>query len=97
MCAIASKVDGNLPVGENWQRSLLFQMGDEMEGHRPAVLSQALCEKLNEYRGFRHVVRTIYTFHFNPEKIFNLVKSLPDVIKKTWDVLLTFADFIDEF
>jgi hypothetical protein len=58
---VAEVIDGEKPVGENWHQVLLKQMANEVSGVRPAVISENTFVKLNEYRGFRHVVRNVYT------------------------------------
>jgi hypothetical protein len=67
---IATNIDANKPSGENWHQQLLNQMADEIPSVRPAVISPEICAQLNELRGFRHVVRNVYTFKFD-----GLVKS----------------------
>ena len=56
---IATRIDGAKPTGENWHQALLQQMTAEVPGIRPAVISQATYNQLDEYRGFRHVVRNV--------------------------------------
>ena len=58
---ISANIDGTVPQGANWHRVLLEQMASEVPGVRPAVVSEAVLKALDEYRGFRHVVRYIYT------------------------------------
>jgi len=71
---IASAVDGNTPTGTTWHRDLLDQMYAEIPGVRPAVISVGLKDALDEYRGFRHVVRNVYTHHLSGEKIKTLIE-----------------------
>jgi len=91
---VATSIDGNLPSGANWHQELLEQMGCEKTGNRPAVISMELKEKLESYRGFRHVVRNVYSYHLNPDKIKLLVENLPDTLMKTESALQAFADFL---
>lgn len=79
---IATAIDSSLPSGTNWHRELLNQMAIEVPGIRPAVISSDLKEKLEEYRGFRHVVRNVYTYRLKPEKIEGLVSMLNTVMAK---------------
>lgn len=69
-------------------------MNTEVPGLRPAVISSALKEALEEYRGFRHVVRNVYTYNLNPEKIEGLVSKLRTVLIKTETELTAFAKFL---
>jgi hypothetical protein len=64
--AITAVVDGSVPRGENWHQMLLEQVAVEAPAVRPAVISDETRWILDEYRGFRHVVRNVYTFRFDP-------------------------------
>ena len=59
---IARTVDGNIPSGPDWHIGILVQMSTEVSELRPPVISSDLRYMLDEYRGFRHVVRNIYAF-----------------------------------
>ena len=58
--AIADSIDEAKPTGDNWHRALLQQMTLSLPGLRPAVFSLTTVELLDKYRGFRHVVLTIF-------------------------------------
>jgi hypothetical protein len=62
---IASTIEGTVPSAANWHQELLNQMSIEIPGVRPAVISSELKDLLEDYRGFRHVVRNVYTYHLN--------------------------------
>ena len=66
----------------------------EIPDVRPAVISSELKEKLEEYRGFRHVVRNVYSYHLNPEKMEGLVTMLEAVLEKIETELGAFAEFL---
>ena len=85
-----------MPEGANWHQELLNQMSIEVPGVRPAVISTELKEKLEEYRGFRHVVRNVYTYHLDSAKVKPLVKNIGRVRKKLEKELSAFAKFIRE-
>jgi hypothetical protein len=91
---IATAIDGSIPSGTNWHRELLNQMAIEVPGIRPAVISSDLKEKLEEYRGFRHVVRNVYTYRLKPEKIEGLVSMLNTVMTKIETDINGFAKFL---
>jgi hypothetical protein len=91
---IATAIDGSIPSGTNWHRELLNQMAIEVPGIRPAVISSDLKEKLEEYRGFRHVVRNVYTYRLKPEKIEGLVSMLNTVMAKIETDITGFAKFL---
>lgn len=92
---IAINIDGSIPKGENWHQGLLKQISMEVPEIRPAVISEASFLALNELRGFRHVVRNVYTFNFNPLKIQKLVENTPIFFNRVKAELVAFADFLD--
>lgn len=92
---LAETLDGSLPKGENWHQALLIQMSKEVEGIRPAVISQQTLKYLDEYRGFRHVVRNVYTFHFEKAKLEKLVIGTKDTFSLVKIEILAFTDFLE--
>jgi hypothetical protein len=79
-----------------WHKILLQQMTQEIPEIRPAVISQETCKHLDELRGFRHVVRNVYTFKFTAEKIETLVEHAPALFSQVRSELLSFADFLEQ-
>lgn len=71
-------------------------MGFEIKQVRPAVLSRPNIELLEEYLRFRHVVRNIYAFSFQAERIGSLVQALSDHFARIQEELLSFASFLEE-
>jgi len=92
---IAATVDGTVPRGANWHQMLLEQMATEVSHVRPAVISEETRAALDEYRGFRHVVRNVYTFKFDPMKLQKLVEEVPQVLSQVRAEMLAFADFLE--
>ena len=76
---IGLSIDDEIPVDANWHYELLKQMSLEIPSIRPAVILEKMKEKLEPYRGFRHVVRNVYTYEINPDKIRPLAKSMRSV------------------
>jgi hypothetical protein len=74
---IARTLDGSLPTGPDWHRSLLVQMAAEAPELRPAVIQRPTRDCLDEYRGFRHVVRNVYAFNFRTSRLKELADGLP--------------------
>ena len=93
---IATRVDRTVPEGRHWHQDLLDQMNTELSGVRPAVLSDQTREKLVRYRGFRHVVRNVYAFEFDPEQIGLLMKRLPEAKERVFEDLRSFADLLEQ-
>ena len=80
----------------SWHRELLLQLASEVPGIRPAVISDALLRELDQYRGFRHVVRNIYTFRLEASQISPLIHQLPTTYQRCETELLQFADFLEK-
>ena len=93
---VATTIDGIKPEGANWHLALLYQMSAETPGLRPAVISQDTCDRLDSYRGFRHVVRNVYAYNFEGAKLENLVADLPATLAQVRAELLSFASFVEQ-
>jgi len=93
---IAETIDGSLPQGENWHLLLLQQVAEEVPQTRPAVISKDSAKRLNEYRGFRHVVRNVYTYQFDPAKVEKLVSAVNELFTQLNAELSAFADFLEQ-
>ena len=93
---IGAAVDGTIPQGENWHQMLLEQMIAEVPSVRPALISEETRQMLDEYRGFRHVVRNVYAFRFDQAKVQKLVQGVPTVFSQVRAELLAFADFLEQ-
>jgi len=91
---LASTIDGTVPSAANWHQELLEQMQMEIPSVRPAVISAPLKEALEEYRGFRHVVRNVYTYHLKPEKLKLLVDKLDATFTMASEELTAFGGFL---
>lgn len=93
----AGILDGSLPGGEGWHKQLLTQMALEIQGIRPAVISETTWDLLDEYLRFRHLVRNVYSFNLLPEKMQLLVGRLPAAVDQvTQDVLAFVALFLEK-
>ncbi len=91
---IAREIDGSLPSGPPWHTDLLRQMAADVPGVRPAVLSRASRDSLEEYRSFRHVVRHIYMFNLHSGRVRLLVSELRACFKRVRADLKLFAEVI---
>ena len=93
---IAATIDRSVPDGSEWHRDLLRQMQVSLAPIRPQVLSEETAQALDEFLRFRHVVRNIYTFAFDPERIEHLVQRLHPCFERIQDELHGFANFLDQ-
>lgn len=91
---LASTLDRAVPSAANWHQELLTQMQTEIPSIRPAVISAQLKESLEEYRGFRHVVRNVYTYHLKPEKLKMLVGNLEGTFMLASEELTVFGEYL---
>lgn len=93
---IATTVDNSVPSGKEWHRDLLRQMNVEIPDLRPTVLSDDALSALDEFLRFRHVVRNVYAFSFDPEQIERLVKQVRPTFMQARGELLVFAHFLEQ-
>jgi hypothetical protein len=91
---IATQVDDSLPDGAVWHKELLDQMAVEIPSVRPAVISEETRADLDPFRGFRHVVRNVYTHALLPERMAGLVSQSGPLFERLRVELLAFADFL---
>ena len=73
---VAEELNGGVPKGENWHKTLLSDMAVKI-GKRPPVISPEMLEKLGQYLGFRHIVRHVYGFGLNAAKVELLAGGFP--------------------
>ena len=92
---IASDVDRSVPTGRDWHRELLRQMVVEIQGLRPQVITTETASAIDAYLRFRHVVRNVYAFEFDPTRIERLANSLRPAFERARGELLDFASFLD--
>lgn len=93
---VAMQLDEGRLGGADWHAELLRQMATDLGETRPAVLSRTAALELDEYRKFRHRVRSIYATHLDPRRMENLVIDLPDVWRQVRQEFDAFAGFLDQ-
>jgi len=79
---IADDINGGVPRSEDWHKRLLRNMSLEIEEIRPAVISKETMKALEEYLAFRHVVRNIYGFEIDSEKLKGLLERVTAAYKR---------------
>lgn len=77
--AIALDVEEGVPTGADWHRQLLDQMAIALPEVRPPVIRPATQVQLDEFRRFRHVVRSSYAYQLEPERVIALAQKLAEV------------------
>ena len=73
---IAKNIDSSVPTGDSWHLELLRQMATNIQKVRPPIIKKTTYELLNEYRGFRHIVRNVYTYNLSVKKLSPLIEDL---------------------
>ena len=76
---IAIEMNGGYEDTEKWHKNLLYRMTIQMEGLRPAVISEGLAADLDEFLAFRHLFRNIYGFELKGDRIEYLAKKFKKV------------------
>ncbi len=82
---VADHFENHITEPTAWHKELLDRMQTEIQGIRPALISEAAYEFLNELRGFRHVFRHAYGIKLEPAKIKIVLKktlALKKIYKK---------------
>ncbi len=88
---IGRTVDRSVPSGPEWHQQLLLQMSTAIEDTRPAVISRATRQELEQFRGFRHVVRHLYSYQLRPDRVADLLSALGPSFAAVQRELLAFA------
>ena len=92
---IGSILDGKLPTGGDWHRRLLQETQSDLDNLRPRFLANEAGQLLDELLRFRRVVRNIYAFHFDPERIGRLVGRMRPTFEQVRVELLAFVSFLE--
>jgi hypothetical protein len=93
---IARTMEKSIPDGSEWHRDLLMQMSADVASVRPTVVSVETSRCLEEYRGFRHIVRNVYTFNLRPARLEELTSGLRDCYQLVTNDLETFCIFLEQ-
>lgn len=93
--AIAREVDNSVPSGPEWHRDLLVQMSGGITDVRPPVVGDEARRCLDAYRGFRHVVRNVYTYNLDANRVRELTIGLQECCAKVAADLEAFTGFLD--
>ena len=91
---IAVVVDENLPSDAEWHQTLLVQMTVPHARRRPEVISGELHYRLNEYLGFRHVFRNIYSRQLEWDRLAKLLADLAATHRDLKDALDAFCAYL---
>lgn len=87
---VTREIDNDPVKGDHWHRDLLQRM-TEARAERPAVLSDAMRARLQDYLGFRHFFRNAYSFHFDWAEMGTLALDCERTLQRFNDEI---ADFL---
>ena len=88
---IANEVDGYLPKGSRWHKTLLEQM-TRQRPERPPVISENTGNELEELLKFRHKVRNIYGRELRYDNTLEHAETIGELFDNISKELNTFTD-----
>lgn len=91
---ISVDVNGGLPDTLEWHKQLLLKMSIPISGLRPAVISEGLRWKLDEYLRFRHVFRNVYGYLLDWKRLKPLFEGMEDTYQQFSQEISTFKTFM---
>ncbi len=92
---IATTMDESVPSGDAWHSNLVRQMAMPIEGVRPAVIGNALADRIDDYRRFRHLIRNVYATQLEAERMESLVSALPSLWRDVRLSIEAFSEFLN--
>ncbi|HRO23725.1 MAG TPA: hypothetical protein PLR07_05440 [Promineifilum sp.] len=93
---IVTTVDRSMPASEAWHRDLLRQMCVELPGIRPRVLTEVTCTALDDFLRFRHVVRNVFAFQLDGDRVGHLTLEARTVFDQLYSELMMFVIFLEQ-
>lgn len=88
---VAFEMNGSLDESDRWHKALLYKMTINIDGIRPALISNSLAGQLHDYLSFRYLFRNIYGFELKKDKIDFLIKKHRQV---TNDFIIELKEFL---
>ena len=92
---VAVTLDGGLPTGEQWHRTLLYQMG-QPRADRPPLFSQNLLSTTDEYRRFRHRLRHIYGYELESTRVVTLAQKSIPLFEEIRTAVMVFCGWLED-
>jgi hypothetical protein len=92
---VAGDLNGALPQTHDWHLRLLRTMAVKVPEVRPSVLSDEMVERLSEFLRFRHVVRNVYGFELEEERMAPLVARLEAIAQDLTSQVEVLADYLE--
>lgn len=82
--------------GPDWHRRLLRSMTLDRSGVRPAVLREALADRLDELLRFRHLFRNVYVLELDAGRVSEVVNGALGLHTDLEAALRAFQSFLAE-
>jgi len=92
---IAAELNGGLPSGPAWHKTLLQNMLLEIPDVRPPIVSTETGKLLKKFLEFRHMFRHVYGFDLEFEKLDDLDRLYSETHKKFGEDVTKFIDFLN--
>lgn len=92
---IARFFENDLPP-LTWHAELLKRMMLEIEGIRPQVIDRQLFKKLDEFRKFRHVFRSVYSFELDWGKMKLVARVFDETYKDFVEAVTRFLEKMEK-
>ena len=92
---VAGDLNGALPRTQDRHLRLLRTMAVEVPEVRPAVLAPEMVERMAEYLRFRHLVRNIYGFELDEERMAPLAARVEETARELVSQVEGLADYME--
>jgi len=89
---IGKELNGSLPKGASWHRTLLRDMQLDIKSVRPSVISEKMVHELEDFLDFRHRIRNIYGYTLEWERMRGLVRKFPSILSMFQEEIGRFVD-----
>jgi hypothetical protein len=92
---VAEVFENQISDQAGWHAELLHRMTLDIEGIRPGLISRVTYDSLDELRRFRHLFRSAYRLHLDPERLA-LVRRKAKVLEQRYPAdMARFLNFLD--
>ena len=85
-----------LVIATDLELELLLQRMTVAQQERPPVISAETAQRLDEYLGFRHVVRNVYAFDLDTERVARLIQTYPAIWQQFEQEIQEFITWLKE-
>ena len=94
-CCISTELSGDFSRSLNWDKRLFERMSIDLD-ERKAVISSEAASLLEEFLWFRHVVRSLYSYEVDAERVDRLLVKYPVAWAQVETDIRSFVDWLRE-